>query len=246
MPNYQAEQLLSGYAGTFFDYNEMAIQFGYVVMFAAAFPIASLAALVNNWSEIRVDAQKLLSLTRRPHYVGCEDIGTWQRVFEILSILSVINNCLLLGFTSMWMSGKCSFLQDSGCDGNDCDYYKDDEIKAVDDGALFYITYNASQVTFPVNCEGLIHPLYRTKMYTCCPVHPTYLPEGSLTTVTANRGLFLTSYEIVWVVLITEHILLFIKFALAEMIPDEPSFITKTKAKHQFEKEKLLLVSDNL
>merc|ERR1711959_499606 len=41
---------------TFDDYNKMAIQFGYVSMFVAAFPLAPLCALVNNALEIRTDA----------------------------------------------------------------------------------------------------------------------------------------------------------------------------------------------
>jgi hypothetical protein len=55
-------------------------------MFAAAFPIASVAGLINNWAEIRVDAAKILKFSRRPNYFGCEDIGTWCRLSLSLSL----------------------------------------------------------------------------------------------------------------------------------------------------------------
>jgi hypothetical protein len=45
--------------GTFKDYAEMIIQFGYCTLFVAAFPLAPVLALVNNFIEIRLDAWKL-------------------------------------------------------------------------------------------------------------------------------------------------------------------------------------------
>ena len=42
------------------------IQFGYMVLFATAFPLASLFAFLNNVIEIRVDANKILFSTQRP------------------------------------------------------------------------------------------------------------------------------------------------------------------------------------
>eukprot|EP01047_Picozoa_sp_COSAG01_P115948 COSAG01_NODE_44619_length_417_cov_0.877358_1_plen_112_part_01 len=41
------------------DYNEMAIQIGFMTMFAVALPIGPLLALLNNLLELRIDAGKL-------------------------------------------------------------------------------------------------------------------------------------------------------------------------------------------
>ena len=49
-------------------WQEMIIQLGYVNLFAAAFPLTATLALVNNLTEIRIDAYKLLMLTKRPPY----------------------------------------------------------------------------------------------------------------------------------------------------------------------------------
>ena len=56
----------------------MFIQFGYVVLFSSAFPLAALCALLNNIIEIRSDAFKLCTNLRRPFGERVENIGTWQ------------------------------------------------------------------------------------------------------------------------------------------------------------------------
>ena len=42
----------------------MIIQFGYVTLFVAAFPLAPLFALLNNILEIRVDGRKFITQFR--------------------------------------------------------------------------------------------------------------------------------------------------------------------------------------
>lgn len=49
----------------FGDYLEMLIQFGFVTMFVPSFPLAPLFALINNVIEIRLDAFKMITATRR-------------------------------------------------------------------------------------------------------------------------------------------------------------------------------------
>lgn len=51
------------------------IQFGFVTLFVASFPLAPLFALLNNIIEIRLDAKKFVTELRRPVAVRAKDIG---------------------------------------------------------------------------------------------------------------------------------------------------------------------------
>jgi len=99
LPQWELDGKLSPYQGTFDEYSEMVIQFGYVTLFASAFPLAPFLAVLNNIVEIRTDAFKLLAATVRPHYRGGQDIGSWYKILEALGVISVVTNCLLLGFS---------------------------------------------------------------------------------------------------------------------------------------------------
>lgn len=50
----------------FNEYLEMVLQYGFVTIFVAAFPLAPFFALLNNILEMRFDAKKLLEFHRRP------------------------------------------------------------------------------------------------------------------------------------------------------------------------------------
>mmetsp|Transcript_6963 Transcript_6963/g.9760 ORF Transcript_6963/g.9760 Transcript_6963/m.9760 type:complete len:488 (-) Transcript_6963:45-1508(-) len=84
--------------GLLMDYCELALQFGYMTLFVAALPLAPLLGLVNNWIEIRSDAYKLMTQHRRTLANPAEDIGTWQAIFNIMNILSVMSNAALISF----------------------------------------------------------------------------------------------------------------------------------------------------
>ena len=58
----------------------------------AAFPLAPLFALLNNWVEIRLDAQKFIRDTRRPVAERAENIGIWFKILHMLAHLAVISN----------------------------------------------------------------------------------------------------------------------------------------------------------
>ena len=66
------------YEDTFEDYLEMFIQFGYVMLFSSAFPLAAACAFFNNLIEIRSDAFKLCCVFQRPFAQRVGSIGVWQ------------------------------------------------------------------------------------------------------------------------------------------------------------------------
>lgn len=59
------------------DHDELSVQFGYITLFAVAFPLAPLLGLCQNMVESKVDRYKLTHVMRRPQPKGCETIGTW-------------------------------------------------------------------------------------------------------------------------------------------------------------------------
>lgn len=88
------------YEGTFADYDELIIQFGFVVLFVVVFPAAPILALLNNVIEFRLDASKLMSFTRRPHPKGTYDMGTWFTILNVISWVMVVSNTALIVFSS--------------------------------------------------------------------------------------------------------------------------------------------------
>ncbi|XP_021560445.1 anoctamin-6 isoform X3 [Neomonachus schauinslandi] len=83
---------LMGKLGLFYEYLEMIIQFGFVTLFVASFPLAPLLALVNNILEIRVDAWKMTTQYRRMVPEKAQDIGAWQPIMQGIAILAVVTN----------------------------------------------------------------------------------------------------------------------------------------------------------
>ncbi|NXA41326.1 ANO7 protein, partial [Eudromia elegans] len=94
--NYQ----LLLFEGLFDEYLEMVMQFGFITIFVAACPLAPLFALLNNWVEIRLDAQKLVCDYRRPVAARAQGIGIWFYILEVIAHLAVISNAFLIAFTS--------------------------------------------------------------------------------------------------------------------------------------------------
>jgi len=84
----------------FDDYIEMLIQFGYITLFASAFPLASFVAIFANVVEYRSDCWKLSRVFRRPDVVKTASIGMWKHLLNMMVSLSALTNCLIFTFTS--------------------------------------------------------------------------------------------------------------------------------------------------
>ncbi|XP_054839763.1 anoctamin-7 [Eublepharis macularius] len=102
-PCWERDYELLPYEGLFAEYLEMVLQFGFITIFVAACPLAPLFALLNNWVEIRLDAQKFVCVYRRPVVERAQGIGIWFNILEVITHLAVISNAFLIAFT-------CDFL----------------------------------------------------------------------------------------------------------------------------------------
>nr|BAK22386.1 anoctamin [Xenopus laevis] len=97
---YEEDHNLEPFAGLTPEYMEMIIQFGFVTLFVASFPLAPLFALLNNIIEIRLDAKKFITELRRPVAVRAKDIGIWYNIIRGVGKLAVIINAFVISFTS--------------------------------------------------------------------------------------------------------------------------------------------------
>ncbi|MCL4142507.1 UNVERIFIED_CONTAM: hypothetical protein GTU68_062604 [Idotea baltica] len=84
----------------FSEYLEMVIQYGFITLFVAAFPLAPFFALINNVVEIRLDAYKYLTKSRRPLPQRVQDIGIWFNILKAITYTSVLTNALVISYTS--------------------------------------------------------------------------------------------------------------------------------------------------
>jgi len=117
----ELECAMDNFVSTFADYDDLAIQFGFITIFAAAFPLAPFLAYIANTIEMCIDAQSLtghhdpadevpkrcrpasLGRTgfRRPEYRTAEGLGAWNTVFNAMNIISILTNAFIVGFMSI-------------------------------------------------------------------------------------------------------------------------------------------------
>mmetsp|Transcript_7433 Transcript_7433/g.9223 ORF Transcript_7433/g.9223 Transcript_7433/m.9223 type:complete len:263 (+) Transcript_7433:83-871(+) len=87
----------------FDDYIEMIIQFGYITLFASAYPLAPFVAIMANFVELRLDAFKITHVHRRPWTMSVSSIGVWASLIRCIVWASAITNCMIFCFTSRQM-----------------------------------------------------------------------------------------------------------------------------------------------
>ncbi|XP_039383847.1 anoctamin-10 isoform X3 [Mauremys reevesii] len=93
------EKEMGTYLGTFDDYLELFLQFGYVSLFSCVYPLAAVFAVLNNITEMYFDALKICRVFKRPFSQPTANIGVWQLAFETMSVISVVTNCALIGLS---------------------------------------------------------------------------------------------------------------------------------------------------
>lgn len=78
------------------DYREMVMQFGYLSLFSAIWPLTACSFLVNNWIEARSDAMKIASNCQRPIPWRADSIGPWLDSLGFLAWMGSLTSAALV------------------------------------------------------------------------------------------------------------------------------------------------------
>lgn len=92
--------------GTYYDYLELMIQTGYILLFGIAFPLCCLLAFINNIIEHQVDRAKVVYFVRRPSPIGASTIGIWRVIIYFISIIGIFTYAGVLCLTSETFSSN--------------------------------------------------------------------------------------------------------------------------------------------
>ena len=84
----------------FDNFNEIVINHGYWMLFGAIFPIGSLATLVLNTVELRLDAYSMWTDFRRPDPMSEDEVVVWKELLNLVSFISIISNSILVIYTA--------------------------------------------------------------------------------------------------------------------------------------------------
>ncbi|XP_072722147.1 anoctamin-5 isoform X6 [Ciconia boyciana] len=221
-----------GALGLFYEYLEMVIQFGFITLFVASFPLAPLLALMNNILEIRVDSWKLTTQYRRPVAAKAHSIGVWQEILNGMAVLSVVTNAFIVSFTSDMIPRLVYYYAYSEDEDSPMSGYINNSL------SVFQISDFPDKNKPQLNPENLVICRYRDYRYP--PDHERrYLHSMQFWHILAAKLAF---------IIIMEHVVFIVKFFVAWMIPDVPADV-KAKIKrekyltqkilHEYELEKL-------
>lgn len=80
-------------------YAALAVQYGFTMLFSVALPCATFISLFNNYVKVKFESWKIFKLYQRPMPISAQDIGTWQSIFQIISVVAVVTNGGMICFT---------------------------------------------------------------------------------------------------------------------------------------------------
>ncbi|CAD8078721.1 unnamed protein product [Paramecium primaurelia] len=94
----ELNSLKDDFEGTLDYFMEAITDYGYFILFSAAFPIGPFVGIVMNTIDIQVKLYKLIYMTKRIKSERVPGIGQWLNVLEFLSATGVFTNFVLLYF----------------------------------------------------------------------------------------------------------------------------------------------------
>ncbi|CAK78542.1 unnamed protein product (macronuclear) [Paramecium tetraurelia] len=86
------------FGGTLDYFMEAVTDYGYFILFSAAFPIGPFIGIILNVVEIQMKLYKLIYMTKRIKSERMPGIGQWLNILEFLSAIGVFTNFVLLYF----------------------------------------------------------------------------------------------------------------------------------------------------
>ncbi|KAB5565639.1 hypothetical protein PHYPO_G00243890 [Pangasianodon hypophthalmus] len=225
--------------GLFYEYLEMVIQFGFITLFVASFPLAPLLALINNILEVRVDAWKLTTQFRRPVASKAHSIGAWEEILNMIAVFSVVTNAFIVAFTSD-MIPRLVFLYA---------YQPGNNLTMEGYISNSLSIFNISQIP-PANRpdDGENPAWFNSSVITTCRYRDYRYPPGHEREYSHTMQFWHILAAKMAFIIIMEHVVFVVKFFVAWMIPDVPSDV-KARIKrerylvqeylHDYEVEKL-------
>ncbi|XP_048014244.1 anoctamin-5 isoform X2 [Megalobrama amblycephala] len=225
--------------GLFYEYLEMVVQFGFITLFVASFPLAPLLALMNNILEVRVDAWKFTTQFRRPVAAKAHSIGAWEEILNMIAVFSVVTNAFIVSFTSD-MIPRLVYLY----------VYHPGAEKSMEGYISNSLSvFNISEIP-PANRpeDGENPDWFDSSNFTTCSYRDYRYPPGHEKQYQHNMQFWHILAAKLAFIIIMEHVVFVVKFFVAWLIPDVPSDV-KARVKreryliqeylHDYELEKL-------
>ncbi|XP_051882445.1 anoctamin-7-like isoform X2 [Pristis pectinata] len=82
------------------EYTVKVIQYGYLMLFAASFPLGPLFFFLTILFDMHLDAKRLLRIYKRPIAHMAQDIGQWFTILDLINGVAVVTNGCLIVFTA--------------------------------------------------------------------------------------------------------------------------------------------------
>lgn len=98
----------------FDDYLEMVMTFGYITLFAAAFPFGTTLTSLFLYLETKQDCFKISTLCRRPFARKAFDTGVWEITLDLFTFSSIFTNLILACFASNQIDAIIPMLKNYG------------------------------------------------------------------------------------------------------------------------------------
>uniref|UniRef100_A0A8B9HQX1 Anoctamin n=1 Tax=Astyanax mexicanus TaxID=7994 RepID=A0A8B9HQX1_ASTMX len=200
--------------GLFYEYLEMVIQFGFITLFVASFPLAPLLALMNNILEVRVDAWKLTTQFRRPVAAKAHSIGAWDEILNMIAVFSVVTNAFIVAFTSD-MIPRLVYLYA---------YHPGTELTMQGYVNNSLSIFNISQLHSDNTPDPGENPAwFNNSVITTCRYRDYRYPPGHEYEYSHTMQFWHILAAKMAFIIIMEHVVFVVKFLVAWLIPDVPS-----------------------